>query len=360
MKNWFTLFAMVLSIGGLMAQPSRAIFFSEDGLPFQIVMNGVAQNQQPQASVTIANLNPVPYNIRVIFADQELGVLTDKVYMREGYEITYIIKRKKVSALEKKSKSVANTVSKDFLVKSEEEAAARKEEIENLNDRFVIKMQSATEIPGYFAQAPPPQPMQQQVVVQQAPPQQTTTVVTGGVSQTSAVQQTTTTTVVNPGGAVVGANVNVPGVSMNVNVGGVGGQAVYQETVTTTTTVSGGAPVPVQQQTVYVMPGYNGPVGCPWPMNNADFQNAKRSISSKTFEDSRMTMARQIIGSNCLTSAQVRELMELFTFEQTKLDFAKYCYGYTFDIGNYFVVNDAFTFESSIDDLNRYISAFRR
>jgi hypothetical protein len=48
--------------------------------------------------------------------------------------------------------------------------------------------------------------------------------------------------------------------------------------------------------------------------------------------------------------------MLLFTFENNRLDFAKFAYAYTFDTGNYYLVNDAFTFETSIDELNAYIS----
>jgi hypothetical protein len=67
-----------------------------------------------------------------------------------------------------------------------------------------------------------------------------------------------------------------------------------------------------------------------------------------------------VIGTNCLLSSQVKEIILLFSFEETRLDFAKYAYGYTFDIGNYYQVNDAFKFESSIDELNTYISGFKR
>jgi hypothetical protein len=47
--------------------------------------------------------------------------------------------------------------------------------------------------------------------------------------------------------------------------------------------------------------------------------------------------------------------MTLFDFENTKLDFAKFAYDRTYDRANYYKVNDAFEFESSIEDLNRYI-----
>ena len=70
-----------------------------------------------------------------------------------------------------------------------------------------------------------------------------------------------------------------------------------------------------------------------------------------------MTLARQIGDSHCFSSAQVTGIMGLFGFEETKLEFAKYAYSHTHDIGNYYKVNDAFNFESSIDELNRYIKA---
>lgn len=48
------------------------------------------------------------------------------------------------------------------------------------------------------------------------------------------------------------------------------------------------------------------------------------------------------------------------TFEENKLTIAKYAYTKTADPNNYFQLNDAFTFESSIDELNAYINANRR
>jgi hypothetical protein len=52
--------------------------------------------------------------------------------------------------------------------------------------------------------------------------------------------------------------------------------------------------------------------------------------------------------------------MLLFSFESTRLDFAKFAYAYTLDLRNYYKLNDAFTFESSIDDLDKYIQSTGR
>jgi hypothetical protein len=52
-------------------------------------------------------------------------------------------------------------------------------------------------------------------------------------------------------------------------------------------------------------------------------------------------------------------MMLLFTFEDNKLEVAKYAYRKTVDNRNYVMVNDAFTFSSSRDELAKYIRSLR-
>ena len=92
-------------------------------------------------------------------------------------------------------------------------------------------------------------------------------------------------------------------------------------------------------------------------MSSYDFSQAKESLRKEWLENTRMMTAKQIIDRNFFTSPQVRELMLLFTFENNRLELAKYAYGKTVDKGNYFVVNDAFTFNSK-EKLNEYIREY--
>ena len=69
-----------------------------------------------------------------------------------------------------------------------------------------------------------------------------------------------------------------------------------------------------------------------------------------------MTLAKQITKTHCLSADQVKQVMELFSFEASKLDFAKYAYDFCWEKNNYFQVNEAFDFESSISELDAYIS----
>ncbi len=141
--------------------------------------------------------------------------------------------------------------------------------------------------------------------------------------------------------------------SMNVTIGGTG-MTTQQTTVTTTTTTTGDqtqqAPPPAQAAPP-------AQTGCQMPMAYGNYESAKKSIAAKDFEDTKMTLAKQITSGNCLSAEQIRGIMKLFGFEQTKLDYAKYAYDHCTDKSNYFKVNDAFQFDNSSKELNDYISA---
>lgn len=94
-------------------------------------------------------------------------------------------------------------------------------------------------------------------------------------------------------------------------------------------------------------------------MHPADFEMLKQTIRNQSFDSSRLSVAKQATSMNYLSSRQVFELMELLTFESSKLEFAKHAYNRTVDRNNYYVVNNAFTFSSSVDELTRYIQNVR-
>lgn len=152
---------------------------------------------------------------------------------------------------------------------------------------------------------------------------------------TTTTQQTTTM----PGGG-----------SVSITVGG-NTSTTQQTTVTTTTTNTSQTQAPPLQQQQAPAQG-----GCAYPMMHEDYESAKTSIAAKDFEDTKLTLAKQIAGSNCMSAEQIRGIMKLFSFENSKLDFAKFAYSHCCDKNNYYKVNDAFTFDSSSTELNNYIS----
>jgi len=318
----------------LMAQANNAILFTENGEKFQVILNGILQNQNPETNVKMTELVADHYKCRIVFADTKLGFVDFNMFFNEmGSEVTWNIKQ-------------------------------------NNKGQYVTRYVSSVPV----AQAPQTPPSQTVVVY---------TTVAPPVSQTTTTTTHSQTTTTNGGGTDnVNINMGITGVegggSISINASGFGmddgtmnssSTTTTTHSTTTTTTTSGSGTVmtgsgmaitntPPPTQVVYVQ-GYNGRIGCPVPMNPADFNDMKETIRSKDFENTKLTIAKQVLQNNCLTSQQVKEVVSLFDFENTKVDYAKYAYDHTYDVGNYYKINDAFEFESSVTDLNNYISGKR-
>lgn len=101
---------------------------------------------------------------------------------------------------------------------------------------------------------------------------------------------------------------------------------------------------------------YRGKLGCPIPVDKAEFNEVKKAITSKSFDYEKKEVAKQIIKSKCLLSYQVKELTEQFDFEYSRLEFAKMAYHHTYDIDNYYKVYDAFDTSFPTKSLNDYIN----
>lgn len=291
------------------AQSNHLVVFSEEGYPFHLVVNGVAFNAKPETSVRATEVPGQVVKLKFIFADPALGEVNKTAQLPSfGREYTYKVKK---------------SASGDWLLKLENSVVA----------------------PDLV----PAQPAVLQTSVVQSANTVNASTSTGTYYSASSTG-TSSSFATNAGG---GVSVNVSGVGVNPNPLGLPtahdvsvGIATYDAAQTHY------QPAPAH----YVMPGYNGPIGCPWPMDNGQFSNARQTVAASTWDETKLTVSKQVIGANCLTCAQVRELMTLMGWEESKLDLAKFAYGYTYDLGNYYILNSAFEWESSVTDLNNYIN----
>ncbi len=292
---------------------SDLVIFSADGQKLFVEVNGQRYNQTPATNVRASGITQNYVTVKVIFAEANFPPITKNMTINPGKETTAQV------ALNRKGE-------------------------------YKLRWMGETSI-----QSAP-------VVEETSPASNSQPVTQSTVSQSQPTQTTTTTTITqsssstsNPQSAQVDMNVSMGGESVNVKVkadepmgnGNVQQTMTYSETVTTTTTSSSSSSVSAEEP--------RRQADC-YPMSVSDFSSAKESIRSKSFEDSKLTLAKQIVGANCLNTNQVKEMMGLFTYEETKLDFAKLAYKKTTDKNNYFRVNDAFTYESSIDELNAFIN----
>ena len=97
------------------------------------------------------------------------------------------------------------------------------------------------------------------------------------------------------------------------------------------------------------------PVATPEEVNRMVSQ-----LRSENFDNNRSELAQAMVASKLLTTADIKRLMSTFTFEDNKLDFAKFAYNYVLDPENYFQVASGFTFSTNKTELLNYIKAHQR
>lgn len=308
-KKFILILFLSFTVQLVSAQKSNLVLFSEKSEPFTLVLNGVQVNMTPALNVKVTNLETSRYHVRVIFNNPGMPEFIDQIAVNQGNEVTYALQ----------SDNTGTT-----------------------SLRFV------NEFSLYYRPIPP---SGQQTIPYSGPLTFVPSPANPAISPANGSSGGSVTIGINAGG--VGSDVQPPAVGTT--------STMTTSTTTTTTVVEGGAEV-IEGEIIEEtpgrpdpLPGYTGPVGCDWPMEAPDFESAQQSIKSQSFSDSKMRVAKQVARNNCLLSTQVKTLLGEFSFETDKLEFAKFAFDYTYDRGNYYKVNDAFSFESSIEDLENFL-----
>lgn len=299
-KKLLSILVLLLFAANIFAQiqPVGALtIFSEDGDKFFLILNGEKQNNIAQTNLRIEDLPQPYYNAKIIFENTSLPSISKNNLMVADMDGAFMDVTYKI-----------------------------KHDKSGMPKMASIPFSSIPIQQGYKAPS-------------------NVYVMHYGVPMTNSVtQQTTTTTVGNS----ANASVNVAGISMNININDPFETETIQTTTTTTTSSN--------NNTVVNTPAK---AGCQkaYPMLSGDFSSATASIKKLNFEDGKLSTAKQIAGSNCLNTNQIVDICKMFSFEDSKLDFAKFAYKYCVDANNYFKVNNVFQYSSSTDELNEFIQA---
>lgn len=101
------------------------------------------------------------------------------------------------------------------------------------------------------------------------------------------------------------------------------------------------------------------PPAVPETLTEQEFREMVRALKRESFDQTRKQLALQIVNNSrkLFLAAQVRQMLDCFDFEPSKLEVAKLAYEHTFDREKYFVVNEAFTFDNNKLELSRYIQS---
>lgn len=389
-----TLIALALiSISSAFAQ-MNAVIYSEAGEKFTLYLNGEAMNSAPQANVKLQGLTSEFYQARVDFQDATLADFSNNNFaLHPGMEVTYQIKKNKKGEYVLRfytenpiSGATANTPAnnnlKDFAVA--DDAAPTNNSTQTNNVGATSNNSSTTSTTTVTGTNTKPVNggnvgmninvdgvnMGMNINVNETPNS------TGGsvgmnvnadgvnFGMNVNVNETNTSTT----GGNVGMNINVDGMNMGINMNvpnmdvQTSGTTTTTTTRTTTSSTTNNTTVPAHttrpSEPAHNQPASNTIAGngnCTQSMHPASFGKAKQNIASKGFDETRLSTAKQVAKANCLTTEQIVEIMKVFGFDETRLDFAKYAYDYCFDQNNYSNVSEGFSFDASTEELNEYI-----
>ena len=125
--------------------------------------------------------------------------------------------------------------------------------------------------------------------------------------------------------------------------------------------IQGGFRPELTMSLIAAIPQNGQPLPPPVPENNMgmnpkDFAQAKEQIRNESFDNSRLALAKQVVSGNGMNAAQITEICKLFSFENNALEFAKYAYQYCTEPNKYYLVNEAFKYDSSKRELNEFIN----
>ena len=334
MKKRISIIVLILITGVLVKAQGVFTIFSEDGDRFTLYLNSVQQNPMPQANVRVDGLTGDWYSAKIVFEDPKKNTITKNL----------------------NTKDAATGQFQEMIYK-----------IKNKDGEMKLRYFSMNPVPASYS--PDPSMYQAHYGQQPAP--------AGNTSNTT-VTTTTTSTSANPNN--VNMNVGAGGVSLSMNVsdpdnGGNGNVSINMNLPAgaTNTNMNGNVNTSTRvtqttTSTSSYSSGSNGyqnnsnstqqtTGGCSYPMDPTSFNSAKTTIKNASFEDTKMSTAKSILAANCVSTDQVIQLCNLFSFEENKLAFAKFAYSRTTDPGNFFKVANVFSFDASKNDLNNFIAS---
>ncbi|MEY4804234.1 MAG: hypothetical protein RL331_753 [Bacteroidota bacterium] len=366
MKTPILLLLLLLS-SALLAQSNLSIF-NNNGQSFYVVLNGIRQNSKPETNVQVGQIKNGSYAVKVIFADGKTPDIDKNFMIDAPYDITArIIFKKGIGKLQLMGQEPTHGVIQEAVVYRPSDAAV-------YSDAVVVNIS----------------PVQNTTIVQSTPVQNTTAIQTTGTNNTTGINMnvniqetpntftqtlnTNTTTTTTTTGTIPDENVNlnmnlsVGGVNVNLNANasgtGLGTGATITETSSSSNSTTTTQVVQTQQnqqntqQQQVISQVQQAPlsnrVNCTKTMNR--LEAFKAELQDQSFEEDRLEALQLELKSTCLTSAQAEQLIDLFTFDENRLEVAKYLSDRLTDRDNAGALAKKLTFDSNKMEYRRYIS----
>ncbi len=120
---------------------------------------------------------------------------------------------------------------------------------------------------------------------------------------------------------------------------------IVTQTVAVNTNTVGNTPTSAATSTVVEIKAITKP----------EFDERLTAIKNTSFDNDRLSKAQQVFDDEYLTTNQVIEVVKVFSFDDSKLGFAKWVYKRTIDKKNFYKVEDHLSFGNSKNELREFV-----
>jgi hypothetical protein len=409
------LFSLLFTFSAHHAQSNLSIF-NNNGQSFYVVLNGIRQNSKPETNVQVAQIKNGSYAVKVIFADGKTPDIDKNFMIDAPYDITTrIVFKKGKGKLQLMGMEPTQGVIQEAVVYRPTDAAVYSDAVvvNSITNQNAATTEITQTLPVQTTTTIQTLPASSSTTIQTTGAGNTTglnmNVNVSEAPNTTIQTSNTTTTTTTTTGTIPDENVNlnmnlsVGGVNVNLNANasatgsgtGLGTGVSVTETTTssstttttssssTTTTGSNGAvnqgsnqvsaniqlngnsqvaqsqqnQQNVQHQQVITQvqqAPLSNRVNCTKTMNR--LEAFKVELQDQSFEEDRLEALQLAMKSTCLTTAQAEQLLDLFTFDENRLEVAKYLSDRLTDRDNAGALAKKLTFDSSKMEYRRYIS----
>lgn len=374
MKSFFLFAAVVLST--LLNAQSNLSVFNNNGQPFYVVLNGIRQNSKPETNVQVSQIKNGSYSVKVIFADGKTPDIDKNFTIDAPYDITTrIVFKKGKGKLQLMGMEPTHGVIQEAVVYRPNDAANYSDAVVVNTQAMPIQNTATIQTTGIGTTAG----VNMNVNVSETTPASVQT--SNSTNSTNTTTTTTTTGTIPDENVNLNMNLSVGGVNVNLNANANGSGLATGATVTETTTSTistittssnsvstntGLNPAPnnmsnqvnaniqMNENTQLQQAAHSSRVNCTKTMNR--LEAFKLELQDQSFEEDRLEALKLAMNTTCLTTAQAEQLLDLFTFDENRLEVAKYLADRLTDRDNAGALAKKLTFDSNKMEYRRYIS----
>lgn len=320
----FLLLIFMFSSFNIYAQSSNLIFNTNNSAhKFKLFINGELKNNYFEQNVRLPNIEAKNYRIKILFQNKMLGYIQKNIYVRPNTEKIYTFTKQGLASGRRRvpRTNMTSLLSLDLLSEVP---------LHSVDDEFMGESNDEYDAIAYTTTASPMASRGANKDIVIGSEKNNVTIGRNGIDINFDVNEFVDK-------IITSEEENIPNSDNHSN-----NEISYEPKTENTTEIS------LEEEEIE-----NN--SCTPTFTNNQFALVIERLEKEGFESKKLEIAKAVARENCLLTKQVRDVINIFNFENNRVDFAKFAYDNVADKENYDLLLDSFKFETSKQEIREYI-----